>query len=156
MPVIFTTVIASVVGTALTIHWAVRSIVLVTVQGLSMKPTLQNGDRVLVWRGRLPERGQIVVVQEPSIGAHIWPSEPAGLGCPDRHPSRQRWLIKRVAAIAGDPVLPGQLGGTHTPGERVPEGHYILLGDNPRVSLDSRQVGFFPCSRILGKVWRKI
>ncbi|WP_411114434.1 S26 family signal peptidase [Streptomyces sp. 029-5] len=141
---------------ALAIHWAARSVVLVTVRGLSMTPTLHNGDRVLVRRGELPKRGQMVVVQQPSQGVQIWPGEPAGLGCRSRPLSDQRWLIKRVAAVAGDPVLPGQLGRMNLPGERVPEGHFILLGDNPRVSFDSRQIGFFPRSRILGKVWRKL
>jgi signal peptidase I len=42
------------------------------------------------------------------------------------------------AAVAGDAV--------------VPEGAYFLLGDNPAVSIDSRQQGFVPADRLRGRV----
>ncbi|NUV62310.1 S26 family signal peptidase [Streptomyces sp. CAI-85] len=143
-------------GLALVITWASRTTVLITVHGKSMKPTLHSGDHVLVRRGALPKRGQLVVVEQPSQKGEAWPYEPAGLGCRHEPLSNRRWLIKRVAAVAGDPVLPGQLGNRDVTDRCVPEGHFVLLGDNARVSLDSRQIGFFPESRILGKVWRTL
>ncbi|MFK8843797.1 S26 family signal peptidase [Streptomyces sp. Ac-502] len=33
---------------------------------------------------------------------------------------------------------------------RVPAGHLVLLGDNRESSLDSRRVGYFPTTRVLG------
>ncbi|MET8124887.1 S26 family signal peptidase [Streptomyces sp. NPDC005065] len=156
MPATSTTAITAAAGLVLTALWVSRSAVLVTVRGKSMKPTLHNGDRVLVRRGRLPKRGQMVVVEQPAQIEQEWLSEPSGLGCRNEPLSGRRWLIKRVAAVAGDPVLTGQLGERDVSGLLVPKGHFVLLGDNPRVSLDSRQIGFFPDSRILGKVWRKL
>ncbi|MEV0300122.1 S26 family signal peptidase [Streptomyces prasinus] len=143
-------------GLVLVIAWISRTAVLITVHGKSMKPTLHSGDHVLVRRGVLPKRGQLVVVEQPSQRGEAWPCEPAGLGCRREPLSNRRWLIKRVAAVAGDPVLPGQLGDQDVTDRRVPEGHFILLGDNARVSLDSRQIGFFPDNRILGMVWRTL
>ncbi|MEV3986782.1 S26 family signal peptidase [Nonomuraea sp. NPDC049758] len=42
------------------------------------------------------------------------------------------------------------------PGTRVPDGHLVVLGDNPRRSHDSRRAGYLTADRLLGVVLRKV
>ncbi|MEU2391441.1 signal peptidase I [Streptomyces sp. NPDC007369] len=144
-----------------------RRLVVVTVQGLSMQPAFEPGDRVLVRRGVVPGRGGIVVVEQPSAQNLDWPGAPGGLGSRGKDVAGRAWLIKRVAALPGDPVsMPtgAGRGGGSADGtgfadgsvRTVPPGALYLLGDNKKVSFDSRQMGFFPVERVLGAVWRRL
>jgi signal peptidase I len=139
-------------------------IVIVSVAGQSMEPTLAAGDRVLVRRTRLRSvrAGQIVVIEEPGIthndrtGAP--PSHDAGrswTGDPPRRDLGRSWMIKRVAAVPGDPV-PAELAAATGPAlagqAQVPAGKFVVLGDNPEMSMDSRYLGYVPGDRLLGVV----
>jgi hypothetical protein len=66
-----------------------------------------------------------------------------------------RLIIKRVAAGPGDPVPPGVAVGAEPPGARVPTGRYVLLGDNPADSYDSRVFGYLPAEHIIGVAGRQ-
>ncbi|MEU0386592.1 S26 family signal peptidase [Streptomyces chartreusis] len=124
---------------------AVRRLLVVTVHGPSMAPTHHHGDRLLVRRTRTVRRGQVVVVLRPRSPA-IWRQ--------DRH---SPLIVKRVAAVPGEPVPPG-LVPPHAEGHegRVPPGRVVLLGDNAAASVDSRQLGFFPLDDVLGVVTRSL
>ncbi|MBP2662991.1 MAG: spsB [Firmicutes bacterium] len=124
------------------------------VEGPSMRPTLVNGERLVVnkfiYRFKTPERGEVLVFRYP------------------RDPSRD--FIKRVIAVPGDTVeikdgrvfLNGQLlnepyileriKGSY-PAVTVPDGHIYVMGDNRNNSEDSRfkDVGFVPLELIKGK-----
>jgi signal peptidase I len=124
------------------------------VDGPSMRPTLQNAERLVVnkfiYRFRSPERGEILVFRYP------------------RDPSRD--FIKRVIAIPGDtieikdgrvfvnqqlmnePYILSKTRGDY-PLSTVPEGHIFVMGDNRNNSEDSRfaDVGFVPYDLIKGK-----
>lgn len=124
------------------------------VEGPSMRPTLVNGERLIVnkfiYRFKEPERGEVLVFRYP------------------RDPNRD--FIKRVIAVAGDTVeikdgrvfLNGQLlnepyileriKGSY-PMATVPKGHIYVMGDNRNNSEDSRfkDVGFVPLELIKGK-----
>lgn len=124
------------------------------VEGPSMRPTLVNGERLIVnkfiYRFKQPERGEVLVFRYP------------------RDPSRD--FIKRVIGVAGDTIeikdsrvfLNGQLlnesyilertRGTYPP-VTVPEGHIYVMGDNRNNSEDSRfkDVGFVPLELVKGK-----
>ena len=124
-----------------------RKIAVVTVRGLSMQPTLQAGDRLLIRRvgaDRL-RTGQIVVIERPRQDAAAagrarnWP--PAG----------DDWLIKRLAALPGEPTPALMLTAT-APGAEpvVPAGRLVVLGDNLECSLDSRLLGYIEAERVLG------
>jgi signal peptidase I len=63
-------------------------------------------------------------------------------------------LVKRVAAVAGDPVPAGF--GAAVGVSRVPPDHFLVLGDNPAESHDSRHEGFIPHARIRGVVILRI
>ena len=119
------------------------------VRGLSMFPTLNDGDRVFVvpYRGgATPDRGDVVVIKNIS-------------GSPDM-------LIKRVVALAGDRVAvsPGKLlvngkffhrstntgaGASYT--LMVPDNCVYVMGDNESHSLDSRSFGSVPLTKVVGK-----
>jgi signal peptidase I len=123
-----------------------RTMAIVRVTGQSMEPTLAAGDRVLVCRAglRSVRTGQIVVIEAPGRRG-TWVGAPPGgdLG--------RSWMIKRVAAIPGDPV-PAGLPAAVAAAARVPDGRLIVFGDNPAMSIDSRYLGYFPADRVLGIV----
>jgi signal peptidase I, bacterial type len=124
------------------------------VEGPSMRPTLLNGERLVVnkflYRFKTPERGEVIVFRYP------------------RDPSRD--FIKRVIGVPGDTIeikegrvfVNGQLQnetyilektkGSY-PLATVPEGHVFVMGDNRNNSEDSRfrDVGFVSYDLIKGK-----
>lgn len=131
---------------------------IVQVSGPSMVPTLQSGDRVILFSGYYqPKQGDIVVFQQTS-----------GIKQP---------IIKRIIALenqtvdidfqAGTVSVDGQVldesayiqnGITKQPSDFefpmvVPPGHVFVLGDNRRVSDDSRSsnVGMVDVHYIMGK-----
>jgi signal peptidase I len=127
-----------------------RRIAVVSVTGQSMEPTLTAGDRVVVRRTRLRSvrTGQIVVVETPTAGRE-WRLEPAGRDL------KRDWMIKRVAAVPGEP-LPDGLPAAIADSAAVPDGTLVVLGDNPPMSLDSRHLGYIPGERLLGVVVRSL
>ncbi|WP_435973039.1 S26 family signal peptidase [Streptomyces sp. Qhu_M48] len=108
-----------------------RALLVVTVRGASMTPALAPGDRILVLRR--PARGlrdrHIVVLRSDRIPA-------AG---------RDDLLVKRIAAAPGARV-PLRAGGRGT----VPDDHFVVLGDNPDLSTDSRVWGPVPADSVVG------
>jgi signal peptidase I len=144
-----TLLVGLVIAVAAAVTVAIRRrIATVTVSGPSMLPTLADGDRLLIRRVRLADLavGDIVVLQRPTPD-DTWRTEP-----PRWPPTRGDWLIKRVAALPGDPVP----AGIPAPDATVPGGHLVVLGDNRAASYDSRTVGHVPADRILGVVVRAV
>ncbi|XVQ15716.1 S26 family signal peptidase [Spirillospora sp. CA-255316] len=72
-----------------------------------------------------------------------------------RAPRGGGFLIKRVAALPGDP-LPASVTGLVAGGGTVSDRHLVLLGDNAEVSYDSRRHGCFPDSLLHGVVIRRL
>ncbi len=98
----------------------------------SMAPAFLPGDRLLVVRrpGRAYRRGDAVVARDP---------EQAG-----------GYILKRIAALPGDPWPPG-FSGTGP----VPPGRVVLLADNRVEGRDSRAFGAIPLAALVGRVvWR--
>ena len=112
---------------------------IIQVDGESMVPTLENGDKLIVWgAGYEPQRGDVVIV--------------------DSYTSYGRPLVKRVIGLPGDTVSI-QNGYVYINGEKleesylprqgvtaagnqeeyvVPEGCLFFLGDNRTNSQDAR------------------
>ncbi len=144
-------------GTAALVAWLRRRFVVINVDGPSMQPTLYEGDRVLVRRRPLwhLRAGDIVVVENAAhrrTGRH---RRVAARG--SRSLSGHRWVIKRVAAVPGDPV-PASVAATVSAaaGTPVPDGRLLVLGDNSNRSLDSRHYGYLPGDGVLGVVIRQM
>ena len=127
------------------------------IEGTSMLPTLEDGDRVVLtaFDGK-PERGQVVIITQPNA-----------FGKP---------VVKRIIATenqtvdinfsTGDVFVDGELldepyinnPTTNNEGVQfpvtVPEGHVFVMGDNRQGSTDSRStmIGFIDENYILGVV----
>ena len=124
--------------TAAALTWLRLRVVVVTVRGDSMAPTLHSGDRVVVRRERLSavSAGALVVFARPRT------TEPG-------------WLIKRAIAVPGDPLPREEVATLRTyPGSRVPAHRLVVLGDNPDESYDSRHFGYVKEEALLGVVHR--
>lgn len=129
-----------------------RFVVAVDVRGPSMEPSYHDGDAVLVRRDVVPAVGQVVVVEWPLVGT-AWDTGPLPPHAGQVAVRQRRWLIKRVAAVSGDLVRPGWVPDIAVaPGDRVPPGNLVVLGDNDACSVDSRIFGYYPADRVLGVV----
>ncbi len=132
------------------------------VKGSSMVPTLHDGEYLLTdkltfrWL-RQPARGDIVVFRAPE--------------------NEKYDFIKRIIAVSGDSVLlsegvvsvnskpvdeyylPPELrtrAGAFLKNDQqyiVPEGGYLVMGDNRNYSSDSREWGPVPSENIIGRAW---
>ena len=126
----------------------------------SMKPTLQIDDRLVVekisYRFNPPKRGDIIVFQAPQAAL-----DEVGSTTNDAY-------IKRVIGLPGETLevksgkvmINGevleenyiQAPPNYTWGpEVVPEGEYLVLGDNRNSSSDGHVWGFLPRERIIGR-----
>ncbi|MFD8492210.1 S26 family signal peptidase [Amycolatopsis sp. NPDC059657] len=130
--------VLSAAGLAGAVRWVAGRLSAVTVSGDSMEPALSDGDRVLVWRSGLSRLsvGDIVVACVPALA--------------DRS-----WLIKRVAALPGDPV-PAAVAKAVEGDETVPPDRLVLLSDNAEGSVDSRRFGYAYGDLVLGLVVRRL
>ena len=127
------------------------------VEGGSMEATLNGGDKLVVSDLLYtPERGDIVIIQSPTV-------------------NNGNAIVKRIVAVGGD-VVEIRSNGVHVNGTllhetdgsegytidaatyrymapvKVPEGEVFVLGDNRKVSYDSRAFGTVNESAIIGRV----
>jgi signal peptidase I len=128
----------------------------------SMQNTLQQGDRVLVdkltpWFGSEPQRGEVVVFQDP---ANWLAGEPAShptalqtfLGWIGLMPSTgEKDLIKRVIGVGGDTVECQGAGPLKVNGKALDEASYVYPGDTPCSADD--QGGQFKVTVPQGSLW---
>lgn len=139
----------------------------IVVDGESMMPTLENGDRMIVNRfgyhiGDI-HRFDIVVFHAPEKKDYI----KRIIGLPgDRLMYKDDQLYINGKKIA-EPYLKKYKeeimdGGTLTEdfslrdtpnakGDTIPDGYVFVMGDNRRYSKDSRHIGIVPISKIIGK-----
>jgi signal peptidase I len=115
----------------------------VTVEGISMMPSLLPGDKVLVLRyfSRNWIVNNMLVVLEPY-------NETVNL----RLKKKSSLLIKRVKGTVGDRVITQNNNLKKMVCITVPKGHVYVLGDNLGYSIDSRLMGTIPIQRIKGIV----
>lgn len=150
MPVVV--LVLGVMGAVLALK---RVFVIATVKGESMLPAYVDQDRVLVFRQGATKlrRGVVVVVEVPSRPDQaLWDLPPHRWDVAGRV-----WMIKRVAATAGD-LVPKDFfrDSLHQHGDRVPPGQLLVIGDDFEHSFDSRLFGYVPTSRVLGRAVRTV
>ncbi|WP_223645353.1 S26 family signal peptidase [Corallococcus sp. EGB] len=123
--------------------WARRRWMVVAVQGNSMSPTLHDGQRLVARRldrSNGHARSDIVVFRMPA-------AQRATLG-----DEALPYLVKRVAAVAGDPVPDWARAALGADSQtRVPPGKVVVSGDNA-VSQDSRQLGYIDAETLIAVV----
>jgi signal peptidase I len=107
-----------------------RRYVVARVWGHSMSPTFHDGERVVATRRRQYRVGDVIVFRPGSAATEV------------------AWRIKRIAAVAGDPV-PAWLETGHAV---VPAGRVVVAGDNTGHSEDSRQLGYIDLAGVAGAV----
>ena len=141
---------------ALVLVFCIRTFVIeiFNIDGFSMYPTLENGNKLIVnkfvYKIKNPEKGEIIVFKLPE--------------------DDKMFYIKRIIALPGDKVeikndvvfvnnkplkeeyIRDFTKGYHQSIE-IPEGQYYVLGDNRSNSKDSRfnDVGCIPIKNIKGK-----
>ncbi len=124
-----------------------RRFVQVTVRGPSMLPTYEDGDRLLVRRTHAIRSGDVVVIDQPRF-------EVSRKGPGDHVPEWKNghgWMIKRAVAVPGERIPRAEIPELEMlPGDRVPEGMLVVLGDNREESFDSRHLGFVSLEKVLG------
>ncbi|MFF3733009.1 ATP-binding cassette domain-containing protein [Streptomyces sp. NPDC002476] len=136
-------------GAALAVPAARKYLLLPDVSGGSMRPTYQDGDRLLAIRApsRLVRRGTVIALRlEPA------PSDrtDADRSVPDR--PAPTCMIKRVAAL-GDERPPPETAPDHPASmDVVPPRHVFVVGDNRTSNWDSRHTGPVPLARLTGIV----
>ena len=123
----------------------------VRVDGLSMNPTLQNGEYVLVSRLSYmtgePQRGDIIVFSFPVDQSQDLIKRVIGLPGETITIRNNEVLIDGMKLqepyIAQSPVYSGEW--------TVGEGQLFVLGDNRNDSKDSHQWGLLPKDNVIGK-----
>jgi signal peptidase I len=123
------------------------------VRGNSMRPGIEDGDRILVnhlsfWLGGV-ERGDVVVMRYPLDPALDYIKRVVGL--PGDEIRIRDGLVHVNGKLLDEPYL-----GESDPYTRlliiVDPGTYFVLGDNRLRSSDSREFGFVPEDFVRGKV----
>jgi signal peptidase I len=123
------------------------------VRGSSMAPGIHDGDRILVdqlafWLGGI-QRGDVVVLRYPRDPRLDYIKRVIGL------PGDEIEIVRGAVHVNDDLLVEPYVdeGDTSScPRQRIPEGHYFVLGDNRPHSSDSREFGLVPAECIRGKV----
>ncbi|MBI2600925.1 signal peptidase I [Candidatus Daviesbacteria bacterium] len=130
------------------------------VSGLSMFPTFNNGDYILTdkltYRFNQPQRGDVIVLKNPRDESQDFIKRIIGLPGETIKIANDKVLIN--GKVLEEDYLPNR---TTTPsgnflGEddliKIPENHYMVIGDNRPHSSDSREWGGVTKQEIIGKV----
>ncbi len=143
--------------------------------GISMSPTLMDGDALFVDKvnvsSKTPQRGDIVVAAEPTGATFVKrviavPGDVVEIDGSGAHPvvllrpgGNGSW--QRLEEPYTDGTWSGSefccdsrgygLGGSPQPLKLLPD-RFFLLGDNRNASTDSRRYGLFSRSQIVGRV----
>jgi len=156
------------IGLAIILTMGVRYFIVspVAVQGASMEPTFENGDKVIVNKvgPRISnyDRFDIIVFEAKEDenfikriiglpGDHIAYKDDVlyinGKAYDEPYLTEYKEALRDKGNFTYDFTLEEQLGEM-----TVPEGHFFVLGDNRRRSIDSRkqEVGFVSQDKILG------
>lgn len=131
------------------------------VEGNSMKPTLKQNDQIIIEKFSRVKRFDIVVIDMPNNPTYV--KRIIGLpGDSIRYEKDQLYVNgKKIAEpFLKKPNNHSENAATYTTDfelrdiigrDRLPAGNYLVLGDNRRVSKDSRSFGTVKEKEIIGK-----
>ncbi len=131
---------------------------IVSVEGHSMEPTLNGGEKVVVDKVsryfEYPERGQIVITKYDGYDGYYIKRVIA-------YPGEWVEVYDNTIYLNGEPLdepysASGEISDMEL--QQVPEGCYFLVGDNRTQSLDSRQdtIGCVKQENLIGNAWAVI
>ncbi|RLQ95763.1 signal peptidase I [Falsibacillus albus] len=131
----------------------------IVVDGLSMMPTLHNGDRMIVNKVGKPNRFDIVVFHAPEHKDYI----KRVIGLPgdkveykddtlyiNGKAYKEPYLDKYKRQVDDGPLTEDFTLKDYIGQDRVPKGEIFVMGDNRRYSKDSRHIGTIPLSKVIG------
>ena len=99
-----------------------------------MEPTLMENQHIIIWRFYYT-----ILWKKPSLNDIIVFRDSSG-----------SLLIKRVCGVPGDKI--NYNDNRLKEYSHIPDGYYLVLGDNKEYSRDSRHIGLISISQIEGKV----
>ena len=126
-------------------------------KGLSMEPTIHDGQRIHSWayKDNSPNRRDVVVLKSPELNK---PITKRIVGLPGETIQLKKGMVYINGTQLAEPYLMKQSdtfpekylveGDVKT----IPQESYFVMGDNREKSSDSRMWGFVPLSDIIGKV----
>lgn len=126
-----------------------------TIHQVSMRPTLAEGDRILLnrlaYRFREPAHGDVIVFHSPINPGEDLVKRIVGLPGERLSISGGKLYVNGVAQ--GEPYLLEQNFEGEMPETDVPEGQVFVMGDNRNNSGDSRLFGPIEESSIIGRAF---
>lgn len=153
------------IGLALILVWFAKAFVFsaIIVDGVSMEPTLQSGDRMFVnkikYKLMEPKQQEIIVFHSPDGTDFV----KRIIGLPGDRIRYEKDILYVNEQPVEEPYLQALKNDLPIEGltedfdledllqvSQVPEGHLFVLGDNRRLSRDSRSIGFVPIEEVVG------
>lgn len=129
------------------------------VSGVSMKPTLHNGDKVIVNKLDKVNRFDVVIFKKDETDNLV----KRVIGMPGDHIQYDEDVLYINGEPYDEPYLQAAkeqvMSGTltedftlqdYTGYEVIPENYYFVLGDNRRNSVDSRIIGLISKDKVIG------
>ncbi len=122
-----------------------------SIPSLSMAPTLDAGDQILVTRyfRSTPERGDVVVFRSPMKPDELMVKRVVGL--PGERVDARLGRVRVGGRTLPEPYLLHAAMSGAMESQTVPDGAYYVMGDNRESSLDSRTWGVVPGASIVGQ-----
>lgn len=135
------------------------------VSGVSMEPTLYEGDRLLVQQSFYqPQVGDVVICNQPNFSGKPFVKRIIAVGGQTVDIDFLSGIVMVDGHVLVEPYLYDLIRNTPEKDQRmkfpltVPQGHFFVMGDNRNYSTDSRStlIGTVDARYVVGRVWLKL
>jgi signal peptidase I len=127
------------------------------VDGSSMQPSLENGQRLIVIKAvyhfTTPQRGDVVIIHPPVAPQNQWVKRIIGL--PGDTVEVKGGVVYVNNIPLAEPYIKAPPAYTLAP-YKVPADNYFVMGDNRNNSTDSHYGWTVTGEKIVGEVWLRI